>query len=133
MPVYVDTGLKDVFGQDLLKLLKGKSCFHIKTLDASLERLRRANEMFNKQIATYLPFQYNLEKVIPFADVLIGAVLIHGEKTPVLITREMVQRMKPGSVIIDVSIDQGGCVETSRPTSSESRQSRRRCRKATSS
>jgi alanine dehydrogenase len=86
-------------------------------LDASLDRLRRANELFNKQVVTYLPFKYNLEKVIPFADVLIGAVLIHGEKAPKLVTADMVGRMKPGSIIIDVSIDQGGCVETSRPTS----------------
>ena len=85
-------------------------------LDPYMERLRRANDMFNKQVVTYLPFQYNLEKVIPFADALIGAVLIHGEKTPKLVNEEMVSRMKPGSVIIDVSIDQGGCIETSRPT-----------------
>ena len=85
-------------------------------LDASLERLRRANELFNKQVVTYLPFRYNLEKVIPFADVVIGAVLIHGEKTPKLVTADMVAKMKPRSIIIDVSIDQGGCMETSRPT-----------------
>lgn len=85
-------------------------------LDASLDRLRRANELFNKQVVTYLPFRYNLEKVIPFADVVIGAVLIHGEKTPKLVTADMVRRMKPRSIIIDVSIDQGGCGETSRPT-----------------
>lgn len=85
-------------------------------IDASLERLRRANEMFGKQLVTYLPFEYNIEKVVPFADVVIGAVLIHGEKTPKLVTKEMVQKMKPGSVIVDVSIDQGGCIETSRPT-----------------
>ena len=65
---------------------------------------------------TYLPYQYNVEKVIPFADVLIGAVLIHGEQTPKLVSEDMVEKMKPGSVIIDVSIDQGGCIETSRPT-----------------
>jgi alanine dehydrogenase len=104
-----------IVGLNAVRNARGVGC-NVILLDASLERLRRANEMFNKQIATYLPFQYNLEKVIPFADVLIGAVLIHGEKTPVLVTRAMVQRMKPGSVILDVSIDQGGCVETSRPT-----------------
>jgi len=104
-----------IVGLNAVRSAKGVGC-NVILLDAHIERLRRAVEMFSRQIVTYLPFQYNLEKVIPFADVLIGAVLIHGEKTPKLVTAEMVQAMKPGSVIIDVSIDQGGCIETSRPT-----------------
>ena len=84
--------------------------------DASLERLRYANDLFSKQLVTYLPYRYNLEKVLPIADVVIGAALIHGELTPKLVPEEIVMNMKPGSVILDVSIDQGGCVETSRPT-----------------
>lgn len=104
-----------IVGLNAVRNARGIGC-NVILLDASMDRLRRANELFNKQLATYLPFHYNLEKVIPFADVLIGAVLIHGEETPKLVTREMVQSMKPGSVIIDVSIDQGGCIETSRPT-----------------
>jgi alanine dehydrogenase len=59
---------------------------------------------------------YNHNRVIGFADVLVGSVLVPGRRSPLLVTREMVHRMKPGSVIIDFSIDQGGCVETSRPT-----------------
>ena len=58
----------------------------------------------------------NIEKTTAYADVVVGAVLISGERTPVLITREMIRAMKPRSVFIDVSIDQGGCAETSRPT-----------------
>jgi len=54
--------------------------------------------------------------MVRFADILIGAVLVPGERTPILVTREMVRSMRPRSVIMDVSIDQGGCVETSRPT-----------------
>jgi len=104
-----------IVGLNSVRNAKGVGC-NVILLDSYMERLRRANELFNKQIVTYLPFRYNLEKVIPFADVLIGAVLIHGEKTPKLVSTEMVQSMKPGSVIIDVSIDQGGCIETSRPT-----------------
>jgi alanine dehydrogenase len=84
--------------------------------DQNLERLRMANELFCKQLVTYLPHRYNLEKVLPFADVVVGAVLIHGEITPQLVPEEIVKSMKHGSVIVDVSIDQGGCVETSRPT-----------------
>jgi alanine dehydrogenase len=104
-----------IVGLNAVRNARAVGC-NVILLDASLERLRRANELFNKQVVTYLPFRYNLEKVIPFADVVIGAVLIHGEKTPKLVTADMVAKMKPRSIIIDVSIDQGGCVETSRPT-----------------
>jgi alanine dehydrogenase len=65
---------------------------------------------------TEIADQRSTERAVTYADVLIGAVLVRGEKTPHVVTREMVARMKPGSVIVDVSIDQGGCVETSRPT-----------------
>jgi alanine dehydrogenase len=84
--------------------------------DSDLNRLRYANDLFNKQLVTYLPFEYNLEKAIPIADVVIGAVYIHGEMSPNLITEEMVKSMKPRSIIIDAAIDQGGCVATSHPT-----------------
>jgi alanine dehydrogenase len=59
---------------------------------------------------------FNIEKVCKFADVLVGAVLVPGARTPILVSRQMVKSMRPRSVIIDLSIDQGGCVETSRPT-----------------
>lgn len=102
-------------GLNAVRSALGLGC-HVILFDASLERLRYAGDIFNRQIVTYLPFRYNLEKVIPIADVVIGAVLIHGAETPKLVSTELVQRMKPGSVIIDVSVDQGGCIETSRPT-----------------
>lgn len=89
---------------------------HVILFDASLERLRYASDILNRQIVTYLPFRYNLEKVIPIADVVIGAILIPGVETPKLVPTELVQQMKPGSVILDVSVDQGGCVETTHPT-----------------
>jgi alanine dehydrogenase len=89
---------------------------HVILFDAKVERLRRANDAFNKQLVTFLPYRYNLDKVIPISDVVIGAALVYGEETPKLIPEYMVEKMKPGSLIIDVSIDQGGCVETSRPT-----------------
>jgi alanine dehydrogenase len=104
-----------VVGINAARNARGIGC-NVILLDSNLERLRFANRIFNKQIVTYLPYQFNLEKVIPFADVVIGAVLIHGEQAPKLINAQMVANMKPGSVIIDVSIDQGGCAETSRPT-----------------
>lgn len=104
-----------IVGINAARNAKGIGC-NVILLDSNLERLRFANRIFNKQIVTYLPYKYNIEKVIPFADVVIGAVLVHGEQTPKLITSQMIADMKPGSVIIDVSIDQGGCAETSRPT-----------------
>lgn len=85
-------------------------------LDKDLNRLRSLEQQFNYRIITALVNEYNIRKAIEFADVLIGAVLIKGEKAPRLVTEDMVKSMKPGSVIIDVSIDQGGCIETSRPT-----------------
>jgi len=84
--------------------------------DSDVNKLRYANELFNKEIVTYLPFEYNLERAVPIADALIGAVAIHGEMTPKLITKEVVKSMKPKAVIVDAAIDQGGCVETSHPT-----------------
>ncbi len=102
-------------GLNAVRAANGLGC-HVILFDTSLDRLRYANDIFGRQLVTYLPFRYNLEKVIPIADVVIGAILIHGAETPKLIPEELVRKMKPGSVIIDISIDQGGCVETSRPT-----------------
>jgi alanine dehydrogenase len=61
----------------------------------------------------------NIEKTTSYADVVVGAVLVSGERAPIVITREMIRAMKPRSVFIDISIDQGGCSETSRPTTHE--------------
>jgi alanine dehydrogenase len=84
-------------------------------LDVDLERLRyldlsiiNANTLYSSEA--------NLLELMPECDLLIGAVLLPGAKAPKLITRQMLRRMKPGSVLVDISIDQGGCVETSRPT-----------------
>jgi alanine dehydrogenase len=68
-------------------------------------------------VDTVVAYDFNLARAVRKADVLVGAVLIPGARTPHLVTREMVRTMKPRSVIMDISIDQGGCVETSRPTS----------------
>jgi alanine dehydrogenase len=102
-------------GLNAVRSAKGLGA-NIILFDSSLDRLRYANDLFNKQLVTYTPYRYNLEKVLPIADVIIGAALIHGELTPKLVPAEIVHKMKPGSVIVDVSIDQGGCVETSHPT-----------------
>jgi alanine dehydrogenase len=88
----------------------------VTVLDRSLKKLQHIDERFNGRVTTMFANRYNLRRAVKFADVLVGAVLIPGQRAPILITREMVKSMRPGSVIIDFSIDEGGCVETSRPT-----------------
>jgi alanine dehydrogenase len=85
-------------------------------VDSDLAKLRILNRELAGQAVTIMGGLDRLEKYTSIADVLIGAVLVPGARTPYVVTEEMVKCMKPGSVIIDVSIDQGGCVETSRPT-----------------
>lgn len=85
-------------------------------LDQDIARLRAVNAELGAQIDTQLATADRLARLTAIADVVIGAILIPGARAPLLITEDMVRAMRAGSVIIDVSIDQGGCVETSRPT-----------------
>ncbi len=85
-------------------------------IDQDLSRLRDIENLFQWRVSTVLATPGNIARAVRHADALIGAILIKGEKSPHLVTESMVQTMKKGSVIIDVSIDQGGCVATSRPT-----------------
>ena len=85
-------------------------------IDKNISRLREVENLFQWRISTAVSDQYNIECAVREADALIGAVLLKGEKTPHLVSEDLVKQMKPGSVIVDISIDQGGCVETSRPT-----------------
>jgi len=85
-------------------------------MDVRMERLQKVDEMFMGRVKTLPVTLHNIREEIRSADIVIGAVLIPGGRTPVLITRDMLRTMKRGAVIIDVSIDQGGCFETSRPT-----------------
>lgn len=88
----------------------------VTVLDRDLSRLR-ALQARSSVANTAIVTEYNVARAVGHADVVIGAILLKGERAPHVITEAMVRQMKPGSVIIDVSIDQGGCVETSRPTS----------------
>jgi alanine dehydrogenase len=88
----------------------------VTVLEHDLAKLQQLEEMLAGRITTMVSNEYNLNRAIAFADVLVGAVTVPGRRSPVLVTREMVRHMRPGSVIIDLAIDQGGCVETSRPT-----------------
>jgi len=91
---------------------------HVTVIDKDVNVLQRIHERF-PNVVTMISTKRNIEKTTAFADVVVGAVLISGERTPLLITRDMMRAMKPRSVFIDVSIDQGGCSETSRPTTHE--------------
>ncbi len=85
-------------------------------LDLSLPRLRHLAETLPKNCIPLMSSPAAIRELLPRADAVIGAVLIHGARTPRLITREMLALMQPGAVLVDVAIDQGGCFETSRPT-----------------
>jgi alanine dehydrogenase len=84
--------------------------------DLSLPRLRYLNEIMPANVKTLYSSAHNIEQELSSTDLVIGAVLVTGAKAPHLITREMLKLLKKGSVIVDVAIDQGGCFETSRPT-----------------
>ncbi len=86
-------------------------------LDINLDRLRYVDDMFGGRVVTLASNSFNLARVVQRADLLIGAVLVTGAKAPMLVTEAMVKTMKPGAVIVDVAVDQGGCIETTRATS----------------
>ncbi|MFI5830224.1 alanine dehydrogenase [Streptomyces sp. NPDC051578] len=90
--------------------------FHVTLLDKDINKLREADKIFGTKIKTIVSNAYELEKAVIEADLVIGAVLIPGAKAPKLVTNELVAKMKPGSVLVDIAIDQGGCFEDSRPT-----------------
>ncbi|MBX5440803.1 MAG: alanine dehydrogenase [Solirubrobacteraceae bacterium] len=84
--------------------------------DRSIDRLRELEVLLNGRVSTCFASTLEIEERLPEMDLVIGAVLVHGAKAPHVITREQLRLMKPGAVLVDVSIDQGGCFETSRPT-----------------
>ncbi len=86
-------------------------------LDINTDRLRYLSEVLHGNLLTLASNPLNIAEAVKRADVVIGAVLLPGAKAPCLVTREMISTMKPGSVIVDVAVDQGGCIETTRPTS----------------
>jgi len=89
---------------------------HVVVLDIDMEQLRKINNTFRGQVVTALSTRDNLRYFTQIADVMIGAVLVPGERSDKIVSENMVMKMRSGSVIIDLAIDQGGCIETSRPT-----------------
>ncbi len=90
--------------------------YEVTLLDRDINKLREADKIFGTKIKAIMSNAFELEKAVIEADLVIGAVLIPGAKAPKLVTNELVSRMKPGSVLVDIAIDQGGCFEDSHPT-----------------
>jgi len=101
-------------GVNAVRMAKGLGA-DVTILDIDVERLRFLDVAID-DLHTLYSSEANLNHLMPETDLLIGAVLLPGAKAPKLITRAMLRKMKPGSVLVDISIDQGGCAETSRPT-----------------
>ena len=104
-----------VVGTNSLQMALGMGA-RVTILDKNIDRLRQLDLIFGNRIATRFATVTSLEEAVLDADVVIGGVLIPGAAAPKLVSREMVSRMKKGSVVVDVAIDQGGCFETSHPT-----------------
>lgn len=89
----------------------------VQILEVNLDRLQYLEDLFGTRVELLFSTRQTIEQVVPQADLLVGGVLLTGKKAPQLVSRNLVSRMIPGSVIVDVAVDQGGCVETLRPTS----------------
>jgi alanine dehydrogenase len=107
-----------IVGTNAAKIAAGFGA-RVTILDNNLYRLRYLDDVMPRNVVTMMSNPYNIRKSVAHADIAIGAVLIPGAKAPSLVPRNMLKEMKPGSVIIDVSVDQGGCVETCKPTTHE--------------
>lgn len=105
-----------VLGRSAARAAAGTGA-QVTLLDQSVERLREATLEVGRPVTTMLATRPNVEKALAFADLVLGAAGVHGQRAPILVTREMLRLMKPRSVVMDLSIDMGGCFETSRPTS----------------
>jgi alanine dehydrogenase len=104
-----------VVGINALRIALGHEA-HVTVLDKSLNRLRELDQEFGSGLTTIFATQSSIEEQVQQADLVIGAVLVPGGATPKLVTHDLLKKMQPGSVVVDVSIDQGGCFETSHPT-----------------
>jgi alanine dehydrogenase len=107
-----------VVGTNAAKMAAGLGA-HVTILDLSLERLRYLSDVMPANVDLVYSNRHNILEAVARADLLVGAVLLPGAKAPHLVTRKDLKRMKAGSVIVDVAVDQGGCVETIKPTTHE--------------
>ncbi len=107
-----------VVGTQAAKMAAGLGA-QVTILDVSLTRLRYLNDVMPANVVTRFSNEMNIRDLIPQMDLVVGAVLIPGAKAPNLITRDMLKDMSPGTVVVDVAVDQGGCIETCKPTTHE--------------
>jgi alanine dehydrogenase len=107
-----------VVGTQAAKMAAGLGA-NVVIMDISLKRLRYLADIMPANVTTIMSNQLNIEQSIKEADLIVGAVLIPGAKAPHLIKREMLKKMRPGTVLVDVAVDQGGCIETCEPTTHE--------------
>lgn len=107
-----------VVGIQAAKMAAGLGA-HVTILDINMKRLRYVNDVMPPHVVTEFSNEFNIRKHIKTHDLIIGGVLLKGAKAPNLISREMLKEMRPGTVIVDVAVDQGGCVETTKPTTHE--------------
>ncbi len=105
-----------ISGTNAAKMAVGLGA-QVTVLDISAKRLEYLDDIFGNKIQTLHSNITNIERLVPQTDLLIGAVLVPGAKAPHLVTREMISQMEAGSVVVDIAVDQGGCIETCRPTS----------------
>ena len=104
-----------VAGTQAAKMAAGLGA-HVTIMDINMDRLRRVNDIMPHHVVTEYSNAYNIRQAIATHDLIVGAVLVKGGKAPHLVTREMLSLMRPGTVVVDIAVDQGGCFETTRPT-----------------
>ena len=107
-----------IVGTNAAKMAAGMGA-NVIIMDISLPRLRELSDIMPANVRTMMSNHYNIKEAIQTSDLIIGGVLIPGAKAPHLITRDMLKLMRPGTVVVDVAVDQGGCIETCKPTTHE--------------
>jgi alanine dehydrogenase len=107
-----------IVGTQAAKMAAGLGA-NVTIMDISLPRLRQLADIMPANVETIMSNQYNIAEAIQTSDLIVGAVLIPGAKAPHLITKDMLKSMQPGTVVVDVAVDQGGCIETCKPTTHE--------------
>ncbi len=107
-----------IVGTQAAKMAAGLGA-QVTILDVNLNRLRELADIMPANVITMFSNEYNIRRLIKDHDLIVGAVLIPGAKAPNLVTRDMLKDMRPGTVVVDVAVDQGGCIETCKPTTHE--------------
>ncbi|MCJ8277477.1 MAG: alanine dehydrogenase, partial [Bdellovibrionales bacterium] len=107
-----------VAGTNAIKMAMGLGA-DVTAIDLNVKRLAEMDDLFDTRITTLFSNSQNIEDAVTKSDLVIGAVLVPGARAPKLVTREMISKMEAGSVVVDIAVDQGGCIETCHPTTHE--------------